>query len=375
LKARHAAFVGKISAEQQQKEDIRWMKKAITLAKKGIGTTHPNPRVGAVVVKDGIEVGKGWHKRAGELHAEAIAIKAAGVNARGATLYVTLEPCSARGKTPACTDAILRAGIWRVVYASSDPNPKMADGGKLLEAHGVEVASGVLREEADKLNLPFFHYIATGRPYVIGKAAISLDGKLATHHRDSQWISGEASRKHAHRLRAEVDAILIGAGTLEKDNPSLTVRDTAIKGQPPLRVVIAMETPKFFPACKLLNDDAPSRMYVRVLNDEAAKWKKAGMQIGRAPNLISILKHLAGEGHLSLLLEGGGGLHASFFESQFTNELVLYQAPMIIGGTQAVNLWHGRGVDRLSQALRLEEIERRKMGDDQMIRGRIVYPG
>lgn len=351
------------------------MKKAITLAKKGVGTTHPNPRVGAVIVKDGIEVGKGWHEKAGEAHAEAIAIRNAGSHARGATLYVTLEPCSARGKTPACTDAILRAGIWRVVYASSDPNPKMAGGGSLLEAHNVEVLGGVLREEADRINAPFFHYIHTGRPYVIGKAAISLDGKLATHHRDSQWISGAESRRHAHRLRAEVDAILIGDGTLKHDNPSLTVRNAPLKGKPPLRVVIAMETPKFFPDCKLLSGDAPSRMYVRVINGETAKWKEAGMQIGRAPNLITILKHLAGEGHLSLLLEGGGGLHASFFESQLTNELVLYQAPILIGGNSAVNLWHGRGVDRINQALQLEDIQRRKMGEDQMIRGRVVYPG
>ena len=350
------------------------MKRAIALAKRGVGTTHPNPRVGAVIVSEGIKVGEGWHERAGDLHAEPIAIREAGSHARGATLYVTLEPCAERGKTPACTDAILRAGIWRVVYASSDPNPKMAGGGKLLEAHNVEVLGGVLREEADKLNAPFFHYIHTGRPYVIGKGAISLDGKLATHHHDSKWISGEQSRKHAHRLRAEVDAILIGAGTLEHDNPSLTVREAPLKGKPPMRVVIAMDTPTFFPDCNLLNSDAPSRMYVRVINKETAKWRAAGMSIGRAPNLITILKHLASEGHISLLLEGGGGLHASFFEAQLTSELVLYQAPIVIGGSNAVNLWHGRGVDQVRRALRIEDIERRKLGVDQLIRGKVIYP-
>ncbi len=359
--------------EKQQKEDERWMKRAIALAKKGVGTTHPNPRVGAVIVKNGVKVGEGWHERAGEPHAEVIALEKAGAKARGATLYVSLEPCSAKGRTPACTDAILRAGIWRVVFASSDPNPKMTGGGKLLEAHRVEVTGGVMAKEADRLNGPFFHYIHTGRPYIIGKGAISLDGKLATHRHHSQWISGEESRKHAHGLRADADAILIGAGTLLYDNPSLTVRDAKVKGDIPLRVVIAMETPKFFPDCKLLDDAAPSRMYVRIINDEAAKWREAGMQIGRAPNLITILKHLAEDGCLNVLLEGGGGLHTSFFESRLTDELVLYQAPILIGGDEAIGLWHGRGVERVDQAVRLDDVQRRKLGDDQMIRGKVVY--
>jgi len=363
-----------MAEEKQRKEDERWMKRAILLAKKGVGTTHPNPRVGAVVVNHGVKVGEGWHERAGEPHAEVHALEKAGHKARGGTLYVSLEPCSAKGRTPPCTDAILRAGIWRVVYASSDPNPQMTGGGKLLEAHAVEVTGGVLADEADQLNGPFFHYIKTGRPYVIGKAAISLDGKLATYRHDSQWISGESSRKHAHGLRAEADAIIVGSGTLKYDNPSLTVRDAKVKGDPPLRVVIGMNTPPFFPDCKLLDGAAPTRMYVRTINDETAKWRDAGVQIGRAPNLITILKHLAQEGCLNVLLEGGGKLHAAFFEAQLTDELVLYQAPILIGGSEAVNLWHGRGVDQISQALKLDEIKRRKMGDDQMIRGKVIYP-
>ena len=360
--------------EKQQQEDDRWMKRAISLAKKGIGTTHPNPRVGAVVVNHGVKVGEGWHERAGEAHAEIHALEKAGRRARGGTLYVSLEPCSAKGRTPPCTDAILRAGIWRVVFASSDPNPKMTGGGKFLEAHHVDVTAGVLAEEADKLNGPFFHYIKTGRPYITGKAAISLDGKLATFRHDSQWISGEKSRKHAHGLRADADAIIIGTGTLKQDNPSLTVRDATVKGDVPMRVVIGMNTPRFFPECKLLDGAAPTRMYVKTVNEETEKWRNAGMQIGRAPNLITILKHLAQDGCLNILLEGGGRLHAAFFESQLTDELVLYQAPILIGGSEAVNLWHGRGVEQISQALRLEDVQRRKMGDDQMIRSKITYP-
>jgi diaminohydroxyphosphoribosylaminopyrimidine deaminase/5-amino-6-(5-phosphoribosylamino)uracil reductase len=360
--------------EKQQKEDEKWMRRAITLAKKGIGTTHPNPRVGAVIVNKGKKVGEGWHERAGEPHAEINALTKAGSKARGGTIYITLEPCSSKGKTPACTEAIQRAGIWRVVYASSDPNPTMAGGGKILEAHGMDVTGGVLAAEADKLNGPFFHYIKTGRPYIIGKAAISLDGKLATHRHDSQWISGEAARKHAHGLRADADAIIIGSGTLKYDNPSLTVRDAKVKGDVPMRVVIGMNTPRFFPDCKLLDDAAPTRMYVRTVNEDTEKWRNAGVQIGRAPNLITILKHLAQDGCLNILLEGGGKLHAAFFESQLTDELVLYQAPILIGGSEAVNLWHGRGADQISQALQLDEIQRRKMGDDQMIRGKVIYP-
>jgi diaminohydroxyphosphoribosylaminopyrimidine deaminase/5-amino-6-(5-phosphoribosylamino)uracil reductase len=360
--------------EDQLKQDKRWMKKAIQLAKKGVGTTHPNPRVGAVVVKNGVIAGEGWHQRAGEPHAEINALQKAGSNARGGTIYVTLEPCSSTGKTPPCTEAIQRAGIWRVVYASSDPNPKMAGGGKLLEAHNVDVTGGVLAEEADRLNEPFFHYIKTGRPYVTAKAAISLDGKLATHLHDSRWISGEQSRRHAHGLRAESDAIIIGSGTLLHDNPSLTVRNAKLKGDAPMRVVIGMKTPPFFPDCKLLDDAASTRFYVRTTNEDTARWRDAGVQIGRAPNLITILKHLAQDGYLQVLLEGGGKLHASFFEAQLTDELVLYQAPILIGGHEAIDLWHGSGVGRVENALRLENIQRRKMGEDQMIRGKVIYP-
>ncbi|MDX8395964.1 MAG: RibD family protein, partial [Mariprofundaceae bacterium] len=218
------------------------------------------------------------------------------------------------------------------------------------------------------------HYIRTGRPYVIGKGAISLDGKLATEYNHSKWISGEKSRKHAHGLRAESDAILIGASTLEYDNPSLTVRDAKIKGDVPIRVVIAMETPAFSPDCKLLDGSSPVIFYVRTINEHAEKWREAGIEVGRAPSLSAILRHLAEMGCLSVLVEGGGGLHASFLEAQLTDEVVLYQAPILIGGKKAVSFWDGHGVERVGQAVRMEDVQRRKLGDDQMIRGRIVYP-
>ncbi len=361
--------------ERQSRLDRAFMKRALQLARRGIGSTHPNPRVGAVVVNHGVIVGEGWHRRAGEPHAEALAIEAAGHRARGGTLYVTLEPCAAWGRTPPCTDAILHAGIRRVVYASTDPNPKMAGGARVLAAYGVEVEGGVLADEADRLNIPFFHYVRTGRPYVVAKAAVSLDGRLATATGESQWITGPEARKHAHRLRAEVDAILIGAGTLARDNPSLTVREARLKGDPPMRVVLCFETPPFMPEANILSDDAPTRFYVRSVNEHTGRWRRAGVEVGRATSLIQVLRHLADSGCLHLLVEGGGQLHTAFFEARLADELVLYQAPMLIGGRDAVPLWGGSGAVRLADAVRLEDVQRRRMGRDQMIRGRLVYPG
>jgi diaminohydroxyphosphoribosylaminopyrimidine deaminase/5-amino-6-(5-phosphoribosylamino)uracil reductase len=270
----------------------------------------------------------------------------------------------------------LRAGIRHIVYASSDPNPQMAGGGKVLSAHsGLEVTAGVLVEQADTLNVAFFHYARTGRPYITGKAAISLDGKLATRTGHSQWISGVESRRHAHGLRAASDAIMIGAGTLMHDNPTLTVRDAGLKGDVPLRVVLCFETPQFFPGCNLLSDEAPTRFYVRSINEHTQVWRDAGVQVECANSLTAILQHLAGDGYLYVLLEGGGELHASFFEARLTNELVLYQAPILIGGCDAVPLLAGSGAETIAQAILLADIKRQKMGDDHMIRGRVVYPG
>jgi len=350
---------------------MRW---AIELAKKGMGTTHPNPRVGAVVVNHGEIVGEGWHVRPGEAHAEVVALQQAGDKANGGALYVTLEPCAAHGRTPACTDAIRKAGIKHLIYASSDPNPAMAGGAKVLQAAGVDVIGGVLAAQADALNVAFFHYLNTGLPWVTAKAAISLDGKLATRTHHSQWISGPECRQHAHGLRAECDAIVVGSGTLKQDNPALSVRDAEIVGNVPLRVVLCFETPKFFAACNLLSDEAPTRFYVRSINEFTQKWQDAGVQVERAGSLIAVLKHLADDGFLHILLEGGGALHSSFLEAEFSNEMVLYQASMLIGGADAVSLWGVSGSETFDQAIRLSDVERRDLGADQMIRGRLVYP-
>ncbi len=350
------------------------MAHALALAKKGVGKTHPNPAVGAVVVAHGAIAGEGWHEEPGQAHAETVALEQAGPRACGGTLYVTLEPCAARGRTPPCTRAILHAGLERVVYASSDPNPKMAGGGGVLASRGVEVKANVLEKEADAINKGFLHFYRLGRPYITARAAISLDGKLATRQRHSQWISNETSRRHAHRLRANSHAILIGAGTLEHDNPSLTVRDVAPPGEPPLRCVICSKPPDFHPDYHIADGSAPSRLYVCGENDAARAWRDAGVEVVRADRLTGILRHLADEDRWSVLLEGGGALHASFLEARLTDELVLYQAPILIGGKDAVGFWQGTGVARVSGAPRLEDAKRCMLGGDQMIRGKVVYP-
>jgi len=264
--------------------DQYWMKRAITLARRGIGRTHPNPRVGAVVVRDGVKVGEGWHQRAGEAHAEVHALHAAGEAAQGATIYVSLEPCAAHGRTPPCTEGILRSGIARVVYASSDPNPAMEGGGAYLMQQGVKVQAGVSKDEADAINRPFFHYLASGMPYVIAKAAISLDGKLATRTGHCRWITGAAARRHSHRVRAQSDAVMIGSGTLLADNPSLNVRDVPLSGEPPLRVVIGRKVPPFRKDWKLLGDNDPRagkvRLYIQqAYDDTCARWQDHGVDV------------------------------------------------------------------------------------------------
>jgi len=357
-----------------QVNDETCMRLAIKLAAKGVGHTHPNPAVGALIVDKTKAIGQGWHKGSGKPHAEIEALHQAGERARGATLYVSLEPCAATGRTPPCTEAILRAGITRVVFASSDPNPKMSGGGEWLKAHGIAVTSGVLAAEADALNRPFLYAHRLGRPYIIAKAAVSLDGKLATRRMHSQWISNEISRQHAHALRAECHAILIGGGTLKKDNASLTVRHVPLQGRPPLRVVFASHAPPFFSDCKIADGSAPARMYVCHDNRHIVDWQNAGVDVVRVDGILPMLRHLVIDHRWKLLVEGGGSLHASFLEAKLSDELVLYQAPILIGGSDAISLWQGTGVDMVQQAPQLVDVQRSMLGEDQLIRGRIIYP-
>ncbi|MCF6208742.1 MAG: bifunctional diaminohydroxyphosphoribosylaminopyrimidine deaminase/5-amino-6-(5-phosphoribosylamino)uracil reductase RibD [Ghiorsea sp.] len=351
----------------------QWMQMALSEAMKAVGNTHPNPAVGAVIVRDGHVLGKGFTQACGGNHAEVEALQAAG-DVSGATLYVTLEPCASQGRTPACTSAIIPAGIQTVVYASSDPNPQMAGGAQVLADAGIEVVANVCQAEADSLNRPFFHYIQTKMPWVIAKAAISLDGKMATRTQHSQWISGADSRKHAHGVRALCDAIVVGVGTLVHDNPSLTIRDAEPIGKPLLRAVLGKKAPVLFNDCKLLSDEAPSRFYVMQDDDNALAWRDKGMEVIVVSDYMEAFKHLADSGCLQVLLEGGGKLHAACLEHGISNELLLYQAPLLIGGVDAMSFWHGEGVATMQDALHIANIERQILGDDMLIRGDIVYP-
>ncbi|PIS18453.1 MAG: riboflavin biosynthesis protein RibD [Zetaproteobacteria bacterium CG12_big_fil_rev_8_21_14_0_65_55_1124] len=358
----------------QHMNDEMYMRQALALAANGVGRTHPNPTVGAVIISGGEVAGTGWHRGPGKPHAEVDAITMAGARATGSTLYVTLEPCSAAGRTPPCTAAILRAGIARVVYASSDPNPQMAGGGAWLQGHGVKVTANVLETEADALNRPFLYAHRLGRPYVIAKAAMSLDGKLATRRMDSKWISSELSRKHAHALRAQCHAILVGSGTLSIDNPSLTVRDVPLVGRPPLRVMFGSHAPAFHADYHFADGSVPARLYVCHENRHIADWQRAGVDVVKVDGIPLMLRHLAVDHRWQILLEGGGGLHAAFLEARLTDEMVLYQAPILIGGSDAVGLWQGTGVDRVKDAPRLVNVSRKMLGEDLLIRGRVVYP-
>jgi len=354
--------------------DEMFMRQAVALAAYGVGRTHPNPTVGAVIVADGEVAGEGWHRGPGRPHAEIEAMRMAGSRCSGATLYVTLEPCAASGRTPPCTEAILRVGIARVVYASSDPNPKMSGGGEWLREHGLAVTPNVLEAEADALNRPFLYAHRLGRPYIIAKAAMSLDGKLATRRMDSKWISNEISRKHAHALRAECHAVLVGSGTLNMDNPSLTVRHAPLEGRAPLRVMFGSHAPVFRTEYHLADGSVPSRLYVTHENRHMGDWQQAGVDVVRVDGIVPMLRHLVVDQRWQILLEGGGGLHAAFLEARLSDEMVLYQAPILIGGSDAIGLWQGRGVERVTEAPKLADVHRQMFGDDQMIRGRIVYP-
>lgn len=355
--------------------DQQWMQRALELARRGIGTTHPNPRVGAVVVRDGQCVGEGWHERPGGAHAEVHALNQAGEAARGATIYVTLEPCAATGRTPPCTQAILKAGIKRVVFASSDPNPAMQGGGRFLVERGVEVTRNLCEQEADLLNAPFFRFIQTGMPYAIAKAAVSLDGKMATHTGDSRWISSKDSRTHAHALRASVDAIIVGGGTFRHDNPALNIRHVEYHHPAPRRVVITTSSPPFQAGARLLTETGgPVSFYISRTSEHDAQWIDAGIDIICHSNLTEIFRHLAATGALSVLVEGGGRLHGVCIEQQLIQECVLYQAPILIGGIDAPGFWQAPGIDNMDQVLHVDVTERQMLDKDQMIRGRIIYP-
>ncbi|WP_457600594.1 bifunctional diaminohydroxyphosphoribosylaminopyrimidine deaminase/5-amino-6-(5-phosphoribosylamino)uracil reductase RibD, partial [Hydrogenivirga sp.] len=314
--------------------DRGFMSLALSLAKRRKGLTHPNPTVGCVVVKNGSVVGSGYHEGAGYPHAEVVALEQAGESARGATLYVTLEPCTHFGRTPPCTDAILRAGVRRVVVATLDPNPLVSGKGvqKLRDA-GMSVEVGVLEEEARELNEDFFTYITEKRPYVTLKLAQTIDGKIATPSGDSKWITSLASRRFAHRLRAEAGAVLVGINTVLRDDPSLTVRHIPFPKQP-LRVVIdpELEIPL---GSKIVSDGEAQTLVVFSRRDPAKEGElmERGVQLLQMDSieLRELLEELARREIVHILVEGGAYTVGEFLKEGLWDRLVVFQAPRLLG--------------------------------------------
>jgi diaminohydroxyphosphoribosylaminopyrimidine deaminase/5-amino-6-(5-phosphoribosylamino)uracil reductase len=354
-------------------EDQDYMKVALQLAEQGSGQTSPNPLVGAVVVKNGQILGMGAHLKAGEPHAEVHAIRMAGAEAEDSTVYVTLEPCSHHGKTPPCADLLISSKVRRVVIAAVDPNPLVAGRGiKKLQAAGIEVVSGVLNSEAEALNKVFFHFIQTRRPFVTLKWAGSLDGKTATVTGESKWITGEEARLDVHKYRELHDAILAGAETVIKDDPSLTCRLENPKKQP---VRIVLDTHLRTPETAAVVNDGLSETWIitgsGVSPEKIASFQKKKaviIQMNTPAIEIGNLLLLLGEKNItSLFVEGGAAVHGSFIKSGLFNEVVSYAAPMLIGGKEAPPAVGGAGFSGINEAIRLKIKQTEILGDDLKI--------
>jgi diaminohydroxyphosphoribosylaminopyrimidine deaminase / 5-amino-6-(5-phosphoribosylamino)uracil reductase len=349
--------------------DQDYMKRAIELARSATGQTSPNPNVGAVVVKNNQIIGMGAHLKAGEPHAEVHAIRMAGEKTKGATIYVTLEPCSHHGKTPPCADLIIASGIERVIVASTDSNPLVAGRGisKLREA-GITVETGVLESEALELNEVFFHFIETGLPYVTLKSASSLDGKTATVTGESKWITGEEARQDVHRLRHQHDAILVGVNTVIADDPSLTTRLPG-GGKNPVRIILdsTLRTP--LNSRVVTDGEAPTWL---ITTSKAEKGKVAEMEslgvevvvLTETLSIPEILKSLAERGITSLFVEGGAEVHGSFLKAGAFQQLISYMAPKLIGGKNAPSVFGGEGLVHIADAVSLRIKDVSMIGDD-----------
>jgi diaminohydroxyphosphoribosylaminopyrimidine deaminase/5-amino-6-(5-phosphoribosylamino)uracil reductase len=355
-----------------------FMRLALREAAKGLGRTSPNPAVGAVLVRGGRVIARGHHSRAGGPHAEVVAIRAAGARARGADLYTTLEPCDHFGRTPPCSIAVLEAGVRRVFVGSADPNPLVNGKGiaRLREA-GVAVAEGVLRDECDALNAHWFKYMRERRPYVTLKAAVTLDGRIATRTGDARWVTGEAARRWVHRLRDRVDAVLVGSGTARADDPLLTTRLPGGRGRDPLRVVL--DTELALPArLALLHPRSPAPTLVAHASPRTRRTGP-GVELLRCRrgkggvDLRDLLAKLAARGVTHLLVEGGARVHARFLAEGLVDRMAVFVAPKLVGA-DGVPLLAARGPARMADALRLEEVTVERVGEDVLVIGRPSRP-
>jgi diaminohydroxyphosphoribosylaminopyrimidine deaminase/5-amino-6-(5-phosphoribosylamino)uracil reductase len=358
------------------------MEQAQALAVLGEGSTSPNPRVGCVIVREGQAVGTGFHRASGMPHAEIMALEEAAELARGATLYVNLEPCSHHGRTPPCIHRIVAAGIRRVVASITDPNPQVNGAGfRALRDAGVEVESGLLAAEARSINRPFLHWHATGRPWVTLKAGISLDGMISAREGRSRWITGPAARRFAHRLRLRHDAILVGAGTVRRDDPRLTARlgDDEVSR---LRVVLA-SNPDFDPGARVF-ERGTGRPATRIYVPEGVERTGPGLgsraEIRQLParggrlELAAVLDDLGKGGVQSVLVEGGGRTVSRFLEDGVANAVAVFSAPLVIGARGATPWVDGASAERPAEGWRLTEVRRIPMTDDLLVLGDLMRP-
>lgn len=360
--------------------DEQFMQSALDLAATAEGRTRPNPAVGAVLVKDGQVVGEGYHPAAGQPHAEIFALRQAGPKAVGSTLYVTLEPCSHTGRTGPCADAVIAAGIARVVVATTDPNPLVSGRGlERLRQAGIAVETGVLEAAARRLIAPFAKHVTTGLPLVVLKAGMTLDGMTATAKGDSQWITNSASRTLVHQFRDKVDAILVGVGTVQQDNPLLTTR-LAAGGRNPLRVVVDSHLRIQEDAALLATGPDCETLIVTTASAPAAKRRRLlqrGVQVVEVDSennkvkLLKMLSFLGEKGVQSLLLEGGGTLNHAMLHAGLVDRVMLFLAPKLLGG-QGRGVFSGPGVDRLAEAFALRDLRSRMIDGDILIEGEVV---
>jgi len=358
-------------------DDFAFMARALRLAERGLYTTTPNPRVGCVLVRDGCVVGEGWHERAGEAHAEVMALKAAGAMAAGATAYVSLEPCSHHGRMPPCTDALIAAKVVRVVAAMQDPNPQVSGSGvTTLRAAGIVAEVGVLETEARELNIGFVSRMTRARPWMRVKIAASLDGKTALKNGVSQWVTGPDARRDGHRWRARSCAVMTGIGTLKDDDPRLSVRDVETSRQP-LRIVVDSRL-RITPEAKLLDGGA---VLVATATHDAAKSRALevkGAAIVELPNpegkvdLLRLTQHLAGLGINEVLVEAGMNLNSALLRAGVVDELLLYLAPQMLGDAGRGMLDLGE-LTEMTNRLQLNIQETRMIGPDLRILARPVF--
>ena len=363
----------------QKKEE--YMRRALELARKGEGHTSPNPMVGCVVVKDGRIISEGYHEKYGEFHAERNALTRCTEDTAGADLYVTLEPCCHQGKTPPCTDIIIEKKIARVFVGSMDSNPLVAGKGvQILRDHGIYVETGILDAECRKLNEVFYHYIATKTPFVVMKYAMTLDGKIACATGDSKWVTGEIARTQVHRMRGRYRGIMVGIGTVLADDPMLNCRVEG--GVDPVRIICDsnLRIPTESQIVKTASDIetivacSQEALESERKQEKIRRLKEAGIRIigtegAHGVNLVELMKKLGGQNIDSILLEGGGTLNASALEDGIVNKVYAYIAGKLIGGMDARSPVEGMGIDRMADAITLQNVEIEKLGDDFCIVG------